>query len=813
MKNLIQLSHKATSALNLSPVKYILALICLIGMHASTKSQVVLLGSPASISGTNTLTFTLPAGNNRTIIITVSDALSTNITSVMIGTTSLLEVVEHTDGFATDAIYSGSYGTQGVATTQTVVVQSTSANHAAKNITVHIYGNTNEFNPITNIQHVDNTIIPSSSTLNISSAPGNMVFDLFDTYTPSITGSHTAGAGQTITTSTPGLSIPSPGNGFAYYTTSHKPGASTVAMSRSTTNHMALIHIAFNINQLPCIPPTIYSLTGGGNYCTANGGAAIGLTGSELGVNYQLYQNNISIGAPVSGSGLPISFPLQPAGTYTCIATRVIGACTNTMNGSIINTAVTSTSNTTNDNGCGSYLWSVNNTTYTNPGTYTSVTGCHTEILNLTISTPPVCQNGGVVNVPTCSCNCPSGFYGPLCQYAVCTTTYGSSSASGCVSYVWNSNTYTNSGVYIDTFMNAGGCDSIHTLTLTINPLPMVTAPNVSGCPGNPINLGGSPIGGTWSLSNPYIGTSTSYSYYYTDMNGCSNSATGLVIAGSATIYSLVVSNVTGISAQANWVSGSGIAWYEVRYKKVSSGTWITGTNGASTVKYLLNLESNTAYEVQVRTFCSSSNPGPWSASTFFTTNSICSTPSGLYATNVSGTTALLNWAASPGLSSYPGYYMVRWKPTSSSTWATATTTATNKPIAGLSLSTTYEFQVRSFCGSSNSAYSNSTTFTTGATPKASPLPEGHGTTALGNIVYPNPVSDYAVLQMNCSTVEHRTIKLLDLTGRVLKEVMMITEIGRNDLQFPMDLYVQGIYHISISNEQQVLENIRLEKR
>ncbi len=47
--------------------------------------------------------------------------------------------------------------------------------------------------------------------------------------------------------------------------------------------------------------------------------------------------------------------------------------------------------------------------------------------------------------------------------------TTGSSSYTACDSYSWNGNTYTNSGVYIATLPNAAGCDSIHTLNLTIH--------------------------------------------------------------------------------------------------------------------------------------------------------------------------------------------------------------------------------------------------------------------------------------------------------------------------------------------------------
>ena len=52
----------------------------------------------------------------------------------------------------------------------------------------------------------------------------------------------------------------------------------------------------------------------------------------------------------------------------------------------VIVTITPSTSNTTAAIGCDSYTWSVNGQTYTDSGTYTSVVGCHTEILNLTLA-------------------------------------------------------------------------------------------------------------------------------------------------------------------------------------------------------------------------------------------------------------------------------------------------------------------------------------------------------------------------------------------------------------------------------------------
>lgn len=56
--------------------------------------------------------------------------------------------------------------------------------------------------------------------------------------------------------------------------------------------------------------------------------------------------------------------------------------------------------------------------------------------------------------------------------YNPCATTYSTSTITNCGSYTWNGTTYTASGTYATTLTNAGGCDSIATLNLTITQAP-----------------------------------------------------------------------------------------------------------------------------------------------------------------------------------------------------------------------------------------------------------------------------------------------------------------------------------------------------
>ena len=105
------------------------------------------------------------------------------------------------------------------------------------------------------------------------------------------------------------------------------------------------------------------------------------------------------------------------------------------------------------------------------------------------------------------------------------------------------------------------------TSTVTVNALPIVTASNVSGCSGTAIALSGLPLGGTFSVANPYTGPSTTYTYSYTDGNGCSATsdpasittnplpATPTISAGSATTFCL------GGSVTLTASSGSTYLW------------------------------------------------------------------------------------------------------------------------------------------------------------------------------------------------------------------------------------------------------------
>jgi len=87
-----------------------------------------------------------------------------------------------------------------------------------------------------------------------------------------------------------------------------------------------------------------------------------------------------------------------------------------------------------------------------------------------------------------------------------------------------------------------------------------------------------------------------------------------------------------------------------------------------------------------------------------------CGTPSGLNATAITQTSATVNWSAVSGATSYN----LQWKLSTSGTWTTISgLTTTSRNLTGLTLGTTYNYQVQAVCGANSSSYSAAASFTT----------------------------------------------------------------------------------------------------
>ena len=92
-----------------------------------------------------------------------------------------------------------------------------------------------------------------------------------------------------------------------------------------------IISVVVTVNPLP----TAYNVTGADYYCFGTPGITLTLSGSQIGVNYQLYKNAAIFGAVKPGTGVGLNWPGLFTGTYTVKAANPVSLCVNDMNGSV----------------------------------------------------------------------------------------------------------------------------------------------------------------------------------------------------------------------------------------------------------------------------------------------------------------------------------------------------------------------------------------------------------------------------------------------------------------------------------------------
>jgi Zn-dependent metalloprotease len=172
----------------------------------------------------------------------------------------------------------------------------------------------------------------------------------------------------------------------------------------------------------------------------------------------------------------------------------------------------------------------------------------------------------------------------------------------------------------------------------------------------------------------------------------------------------IATSGITASQATFTWAAVSGAVSYNVQYKPATSSTWSAAVNTVATNYGVSGLTSSTLYDWRVGTVCSLNSSAYSSAQ--FTTSTIsgCNVPTGLNTTGIGNTGAVLNWAAVSGANSY----RLQYKTAAATTWTVVTNiNTTGYTLSNLAMSTVYQFAVSSKCGSTFTAYSPVSSFTT----------------------------------------------------------------------------------------------------
>jgi hypothetical protein len=322
-----------------------------------------------------------------------------------------------------------------------------------------------------------------------------------------------------------------------------------------------------------CILPSEFSVSGGGAIC-AGGNTTVNLSGSEIGVSYQLKIDGADVGTPIVGTGSGISFTdLSTAGTYTVVGSSAAASCSTTMTGSAtitINTPVIPTFGPIDPICSGSTLvlptssvnipaitgtWSpaVNNTatttyTFTPDAGQCATTATLEVVVNpSTTTTTPVtaCDSykwpvNGVTYTSSQTVTFVDGCDTQILNLTITPSTTTTTPVTACDSYKWavNGVTYTSSQTV--TFVD--GCDT-QILNLTITPSTTTTTP-VTACD---------------SYKWPANGVTYTSSQTVTFVDGCDTQILNLTITPSTTTttpvtacdsYKWAVNGVTYTSSQ-----------------------------------------------------------------------------------------------------------------------------------------------------------------------------------------------------------------------------------------------------------------------
>lgn len=173
---------------------------------------------------------------------------------------------------------------------------------------------------------------------------------------------------------------------------------------------------------------------------------------------------------------------------------------------------------------------------------------------------------------------------------------------------------------------------------------------------------------------------------------------------------------------------------------------------------------------------------------------SACETPNSLKVT-VSGTKATLSWTAMYNATKYN----IRYKKVAVTTWTSTTSTTNSKSISGLSKNTSYEYQVQTVCATGNSNYSASKVFSTAANAINFALDIEELKTFSDIRLFPNPAKELVTISYNLGNAGDASIKLVDLTGRIIISETFRAKQGENNFTLDLKLVNKGFYFVEFA--------------
>jgi uncharacterized protein YjdB len=348
------------------------------GTWTSNNTALAVVGSSTGIvtgtgAGTPLISYTLPSGciTSTSVTVNATPAVITGNTSICLNTTTLLSDITPGGTWSSDNTTVAITGSGGLVAGLTVGIANISYGISTGCIATRAVTVNPLPSPISGANSVcfGNSITLSdsftggtwssgSTNVSITSttgiATGNTTGTSIITYTlptscitttsllvnplPSaITGANTVCQGATITLS----DISASGTWSSNNTSAIVGSASGIVTGVMPGTSVITYRIPTGCQESTTITvnpaPNINTMTGGGSYCVGDTGVHVGLGGSDIGTNYQLYRGTTALGSAQPGIGFPLDFGLETVpGSYTVIAKLPSTSCTSNMVGAAV---------------------------------------------------------------------------------------------------------------------------------------------------------------------------------------------------------------------------------------------------------------------------------------------------------------------------------------------------------------------------------------------------------------------------------------------------------------------------------------------
>ncbi len=225
------------------------------------------------------------------------------------------------------------------------------------------------------------------------------------------------------------------------------------------------------------------------------------------------------------------------------------------------------------------------------------------------------------------------------------------------------------------------------------------------------------------------------------------------------TISGVTASNISSTGAIITWTTNEA-STSQVDYGTTTaygSSSPLDSTLLTSHSRTLSGLAPSTTYHFRVRSTDAAGNTATSGDNTFITSAAPDTTPptiSGVTASNITTTSAIITWSTNEASTSQVDYGTTTAYGSSSPLDSTLLTSH-SRTLSGLTASTTYHFRVRSTDAVGNTATSGDNTFTTSATPDTTP-PIISGVTA-SNISSTGATITWATNEASSSQIQYGT--------------------------------------------------------